>query len=242
MTNLSQERDGIALTLSSGGVAIGRAVILAMGATYRLLGVEPLEALRGAGVFYGATASEAPSVSGDEVFVVGGANSAGQAALHLAHDARRVTLVVRAARLDAGMSHYLSQQIAATPNVEVRTGTEVVDGGGNGWLQYLTLRSRNNQQEQIVKADDLFLMIGAKPRTDWLPPTVARDPEGFVMTGPDAGGKAFAALGRSPLAMETSTPTVLAAGDVRHGSVKRVASAVGEGSIAIQLIHQLASM
>jgi len=241
VTNLSQERDGIALTLSSGGVAIGRAVILAMGANYRRLGVEPLETLRGAGVFYGATASEAPTVSGDEVFVVGGANSAGQAALHLAHYARRVTLVVRAARLDAGMSHYLVQQIEATPNVEVRTDTEVVDGGGDGWLQHLTLRCRNNHEEQIVEADDLFLMIGAKPYTDWLPPTVARDPEGFVMTGPDVRGNAFEALGRSPLAMETSIPTVLAAGDVRHGSVKRVASAVGEGSIAIQLIHRLVS-
>jgi len=241
VTNLSRERDGIALTLSSGGVAIGRAVILAMGASYRRLGVEPLETLRGAGVFYGAAASEAPTVSGDEVFVVGGANSAGQAALHLAHYARRVNLVVRAARLDAGMSHYLVQQIEATPNVEVRTDTEVVDGGGDGWLQHLTLRCRNSYEEQIVEADDLFVMIGARPHTDWLPPTVERDAEGFVMTGPDVRGHAFEALGRSPLAMETSIPAVLAAGDVRHGSVKRVASAVGEGSIAIQLIHRLVS-
>jgi thioredoxin reductase (NADPH) len=240
VTNLSLQDAGIALTLDSGGVAIGRAVILAMGAKYRLLGVEPLEALRGAGVFYGAAASEAPTVAGDEVFVVGGANSAGQAALHLAHFARRVTLVVRAARLDAGMSHYLVQQIEATPNIEVRTDTEVVDGGGDGWLQHLTLRCRSDLAEQVVEADALFLMIGAKPHTDWLPPVVERDPGGFVMTGADVSGSAFEALGRSPLAMETSVPSVLAAGDVRHGSVKRVASAVGEGSIAIQLVHQLA--
>lgn len=241
VTRLSPEQGGIALTLSSGGVAVGRTVILAMGATYRLLGVEPLEALRGAGVFYGAAASEAPTVCGDEVFVVGGANSAGQAALHLAHYARRVTLVVRAARLEAGMSHYLVRQIRATPNIEVRTGTEVVDGGGDGWLQHLTLRCRDDHEEQVVDADHLFLMIGATPHTQWLPPAVERDPGGFVMTGPDVRGGAFEALGRSPLAMETSVPSVLAAGDVRHGSVKRVASAVGEGSIAIQLVHQLMS-
>ncbi|WP_107771468.1 FAD-dependent oxidoreductase [Nocardioides sediminis] len=241
VTGLAQQRDGIALTLSSGGVAIGRAVILAMGARYRLLGVEPLEALRGAGVFYGAAASEAPTVCGGEVFVVGGANSAGQAALHLAHYARQVTLVVRASSLDIGMSHYLVQQIGATPNIEVRTDTEVVDGGGDGWLEHLTLRRRGTLEEEVVKADDLFLMIGAKPHTDWLPPVVERDDGGFVLTGHDVGGAAFEALGRRPLAMETSVPSVLAAGDVRHGSVKRVASAVGEGSIAIQLVHRLVS-
>ena len=135
VTELSQEHGGVALSLSNGGVAVGRAVVLAMGASYRLLGVEPLEALRGAGVFYGAAASEAPTVSGDEVFVVGGANSAGQAALHLAHYARRVTLVVRAARLDAAMSHYLVQQIEATPNIAVRTtprsSTAGVTGGSS---------------------------------------------------------------------------------------------------------------
>lgn len=241
VTALAPEQDGIAVTLSSGGVATGRAVILAMGASYRLLGVQPLEELRGAGVFYGAAASEAPTVCGDEVFVVGGANSAGQAALHLAHYARRVTLVVRAARLDAGMSHYLVQQIGATPNIEVRAGTEVVDGGGDGWLQHLTLRCRDGGEQEVVDADHLFLMIGATPHTGWLPPAVERDPGGFVMTGADVRAGAFGSLGRSPLAMETSVPSVLAAGDVRHGSVKRVASAVGEGSIAIQLVHRLVS-
>jgi thioredoxin reductase (NADPH) len=241
VTRLSPEDDGIAVTLSSGGVATGRVVVLAMGASYRLLDVEPLEALRGAGVFYGAAASEAPTVCGDEVFVVGGANSAGQAALHLAHYARRVTLVVRAARLDVGMSHYLVQQIGATPNIDVRTGTEVVDGGGDGWLQHLTLRRRDDDAREVVDADHLFLMIGATPHTGWLPPAVERDPGGFVMTGSDVDGGAFETLGRGPLAMETSIPSVLAAGDVRHGSVKRVASAVGEGSIAIQLVHRLLS-
>jgi thioredoxin reductase (NADPH) len=220
---------------------VGRAVVLATGASYRRLGVEPLEALRGAGVVYGAAASEAPLVSGEEVFVVGGANSAGQAVLHLARYARRVTLVVRAARLDTGMSHYLVRQIEATPNVEVRTDTEVVDGGGDGWLEHLVLRARGSGERERVSAHALFLMIGAQPHTEWLPATIERDPGGFVMTGSDLSPRAAQAFDRRPLALETSLPGVLAIGDARHGSVKRVASAVGEGSIAIQLVHRLVS-
>ena len=239
VTDLRRERDTTVVALANGGLVVGRAVVLATGASYRRLGVAALEALRGAGVFYGAAASEAPLVAGEEVYVVGGANSAGQAALHLAHYARRVTLVVRAATLDAGMSHYLVRQIEATPNVEVRTGTEVVDGGGDGWLEHLVLRDRVDGKEETVNADALFLMIGARPHTEWLPPTVERDPSGFVMTGPDLSADALRALGRRPMALETSVPGVLAVGDVRHGSVKRVASAVGEGSIAIQLVHRL---
>jgi thioredoxin reductase (NADPH) len=195
--------------------------------------------LRGSGVFYGAAASEAPLVAGEEVYVVGGANSAGQAALHLAQYAKRVTLVVRAARLDAGMSHYLVRQVEQTPNIEVRTSTEVVDGGGDGRLGHLVLRERGSGAEDNVSAYALFLMIGARPHTEWLPPTVERDPEGFITTGPDVSEDALRALGRRPLALETSVPGVLAVGDVRHGSVKRVASAVGEGSVAIQLVHRL---
>jgi thioredoxin reductase (NADPH) len=239
VTHLARERDGIVVTLNTGGVVVARAVVLAMGATYRRLGVEPLEALRGSGVFYGAAASEAPLVVGEEVYVVGGANSAGQAALHLAQYAKRVTLVVRAARLDAGMSHYLVRQVEETPNVEVRTGTEVVDGGGDGWLDHLVLRERGSGAEEDVSAYALFLMIGARPHTEWLPATVERDPDGFIKTGPDVSEDALRALGRRPLALETSVPGVLAVGDVRHGSVKRVASAVGEGSVAIQLVHRL---
>ncbi|GAB3301483.1 FAD-dependent oxidoreductase [Geodermatophilus aquaeductus] len=236
VTDLAPEPDGIALTLDTGGVAVARAVVLATGASYRLLGVPALEALRGAGVFYGAAASEAPLVAGRDVVVVGGANSAGQAVLHLAHYARRVTLVVRAATLAAGMSDYLVRQIEATPTIEVRTGTEVVDGGGEGWLERLVLRDRATGTRETVAADGLFLMIGARPHTEWLPPAVQRDAAGFVMTGPDvdAGGR-----DRAPLPLETSLPGVLAVGDVRHGSVRRVASAVGEGSIAIQQVHRL---
>jgi thioredoxin reductase (NADPH) len=242
VSNLTRGDDGIVVSLDTGGVAVARAAVLAMGATYRRLGVEPLEALLGAGVFYGAAASEAPLVSGEEVYVVGGANSAGQAALHLAHYAKRVTLVVRAAGLDAGMSHYLVRQVEETPNIEVRTGTEVVDGGGGGWLDHLVLRERGSAELEKVDAYGLFLMIGAKPHTEWLPATVERDDVGFVLTGSDLGADALRAFERPPMPLETSIPGVLAVGDVRHGSVKRVASAVGEGSIAIQQVHHLLAL
>jgi thioredoxin reductase (NADPH) len=239
VTQLAREPEGLVVGLDTGGVVVARAVVLAMGVSYRRIGVEPLEALRGAGVFYGAAASEGPLVSGQDVYVVGGANSAGQAVLHLARYARQVTLVVRAASLEAAMSHYLIEQIRATPNIELRTGTEVVDGGGEGWLEHLVLRTRVDGAEETVAAQALFLMIGARPHTDWLPPSVERDPGGFVLTGPDLSPDALRALGRPPLVFETSLPGVFAVGDVRHGSVKRVASAVGAGSIAIQQVHQL---
>jgi thioredoxin reductase (NADPH) len=239
VTQLTRERDGIIVTMNTGGVVAARAVVLAMGAHYRQLGVESLERFHGAGVFYGSTASEASFVADEEVFVVGGANSAGQAVLHLARYAKRVTLVVRAESLDTAMSHYLVRQIEGTPNVDVRTGTEVVGGGGRGWLEHLVLRDKASQEESTVNAQALFLMIGARPHTEWLPPTIERDSGGFIFTGPDLSGRARRALDRPPLALETSLPGVLAAGDVRHGSVKRVASAVGEGSIAIQQVHRL---
>ncbi|MFW3171351.1 FAD-dependent oxidoreductase [Geodermatophilus sp. CPCC 206100] len=239
VTHLAREDGGVVLTLHTGGVVVARAVILATGASYRRLGVEPLEELRGSGVYYGAAASEASLVAGEEVYIVGGANSAGQAALHLAHYAKRVTLVVRAGSLAAGMSHYLVRQVEETPNIEVRTSTEVVDGGGDGRLEHLVLRDRTTGDRETVPAYALFLMIGARPHTDWLPPTVDRDDAGFVLTGPDLSDDAVRALGRRPLPLETCVPGVLAAGDVRHGSVKRVASAVGEGSIAIQFVHHL---
>ncbi|MGY1633511.1 FAD-dependent oxidoreductase [Geodermatophilus sp. SYSU D01186] len=240
VSHLAREDDRVVLTLSTGGVVVARAVVLATGATYRRLGVESLEALHGAGVFYGAAASEAPLVAGEEVYIVGGANSAGQAALHLARHAKRVTLVIRAATLDAGMSHYLVRQVEETPNIEVRTGAEVVDGGGGeGWLERLVLRDRGSGERVTVGAHALFLMIGARPHTDWVPPTIERDEAGFIRTGVDLSEDARRATSRPPLSLETSLPGVLAAGDVRHGSVKRVASAVGEGSIAIQQVHRL---
>jgi thioredoxin reductase (NADPH) len=239
VTDLQRDDRGLVVTLSDSGPVRSRAVLLATGASYQRLGIPALEALNGAGVFYGGTASEAPGMAGREVYVIGGANSAGQAALHLARYAARVTLVVRADSLTAGMSQYLVRQVEATPKVDVRVATEVVDGGGEGRLEHLVLRDRASGTEQTVPADGLFLMIGARPHTDWLPPQIARDERGFVVTGSDLGDEASWPLDRRPLQFETSVPGVFAVGDVRHGSVKRVASAVGEGSVAIQLLQQL---
>ena len=236
---LRREDDRISVSLSGHSGVHARAVILATGATYRRLGIPDIEAMNGAGVFYGGPAAEAPAMAGHEVYVLGGANSAGQAALHLARFARRVTLVVRADSLASGMSHYLAREVQATPNVEVRLATEVVGGGGDdGWLDHLVLRDCAGGAEETVPAVGLFLMIGARPHTDWLPAEVSRDGRGFILTGPDLPALAWP-LERSAFGLETSMPGVLAAGDTRHGSVKRVASAVGEGSMAIQSLHSL---
>jgi thioredoxin reductase (NADPH) len=236
VTELRSSSDGLSLSLSDFGRVRARAVLLATGAHYRRLGVPELEALNGAGVFYGGPASEALGMTGQDVYVIGGANSAGQAALELARYARRVTLVVRAQSLGAGMSEYLVRQVEATPKLEVRLATEIVGGGGDAWLEQLVLRDGDG--EETVEAGGLFVMIGARPHTEWLPPEVERDSKGFVLTGTDLRDDRWP-LDRSPFPLETSVPGVFAAGDARHGSVKRVASAVGEGSIAIQLVHRL---
>jgi thioredoxin reductase (NADPH) len=237
VTKLDRSADWFHLHLSDGRFVSARAIVLASGATYRRLGIDSLEELNGAGVFYGGPASEAPALSGKAVYVVGGGNSAGQAALHLARYAAQVTMVVRAETLDISMSHYLIQAIEAAPNVDVRTGTAVVGGSGDGRLQQLVLRTGDGE-ETTVPADALFVLIGARPQTDWLPPEVQRDSYGFVLTGDDLDREGWL-LDRAPFSMETSLAGVLAAGDVRHGSVKRVAAAVGEGSIAAQLVHRL---
>ena len=171
VADLRREDDGVSVALSDFGRVHARALLLATGAGYRRLGQPGLEALTGAGVFYGGSSSEAPAMTGRDVYILGGANSAGQAALYLARYARHVTLVVRAASLKAGMSHYLVRQIGATPNVSVRPWSEIIDGGGDGWLEYLTLRDRSVDRTETVDAGGLFIMIGANPRTDWLPPS-----------------------------------------------------------------------
>jgi thioredoxin reductase (NADPH) len=239
VTELRREHDRLVVSLADSGRVRARAVLLATGASYRRLGVPALEALNGAGVFYGGVASEAPAMAGQDVYVLGGANSAAQAALYLTRYARRVTLVVRAQSLGAGMSHYLVRQVEATPRLHVRLGTEIIGGGGDGWLEHLVLRKRAEGSEETVDADGLFLMIGARPRTKWLPAEVDRDSRGFILTGTDLRADRAWPLDRSALLLESSMPGVFAAGDVRHGSVKRVASAVGEGSVAIQLLHRL---
>ncbi len=239
VTGVRDENDGLSIGLSDSDGVRARAVILATGAAYRRLGVPELEALNGAGVFYGGATSEAPAIAGEDVYVLGGANSAGQTALYLARYAQRVTLVVRAHSLGAGMSDYLVRQVEATPNLEVRLRTEIVGGGGDGWLEHLMLRDHAGGQDETVDAGGLFLMIGARPHTEWLPEAIERDPEGFVLTGPDLRADLAWPLDRAPFSLETSMPRVFAAGDARHGSVKRVASAAGEGSVAIQLLHRL---
>jgi len=235
-TALTAEGDHHVLTLDDGGQLAGRAVILAAGITYRQLDIPELDRLIGAGVFHGAAGVVAPAVAGEDVFVVGGANSAGQAALHLAKHAAHVTLLIRGASLAAGMSDYLVRQIQATPNVEVRLHTRVVGGRGDTRLESLTLQDDQGQQEEVAAAA-VFIMIGAKPHTDWLAPVLSLDKKGFVLTGRDIPGANWV-LEREPYPFETSRPGVFAAGDVRHGSVKRVAGAVGEGSVAVGSVHR----
>jgi thioredoxin reductase (NADPH) len=188
-TDLRREPDGIFVTLSDSGRVRTRAVLLATGVSYRRIGIPEIEAMNGAGVFYGGPASEAPAVVDRDVYVLGGANSAGQAALYLTRYARRVTLVVRGQSLGTGMSHYLVRQVEATPKLQVRLGTEIVGGGGDGWLKHLVLRDRLEGSEETVNADALFLMIGGRPHTEWLPPEVERDDQGFVLTGTDLRGR-----------------------------------------------------
>jgi thioredoxin reductase (NADPH) len=229
------------LRLSDGGQVSARTVILATGVAWRRLGVPSLEALRGAGVFYGAAASEARAVEGEQVYVVGAGNSAGQAAVHLARWAASVTVLARGEALGATMSDYLVKELEAIPNIGVRVRTEAVGGHGHGRLEGLTLRDNASGATETVPAAALFILIGAEPRTDWLPDAIRRDPQGYVLTGHDLLRDGTSPpgwpLARPPLLMETSVPGVFAVGDVRHRSVKRVASAVGAGAIAVQLVH-----
>jgi thioredoxin reductase (NADPH) len=241
-TGMSRVGERLAVALSDGTEVLGMAVILATGISYRRLGVPSLEALIGAGVFYGAAVSEAQAVQGQEVYVVGGANSAGQAATHLSKYASRVTLLVRGSSLSTSMSEYLIQELEAAENIDVRFETTVVDGGGEGRLEHLFLKNLGSGSTEVVPATALFVLIGAEPHTGWLPDEVERDKRGYVLTGQDLLRDGHLPqgwpLGRAPLLMETSMPGVFAVGDVRRGSVKRVASAAGAGAIAIQSVHE----
>jgi thioredoxin reductase (NADPH) len=237
---LSRKDGHYRLRLSDGSVLTTRTVIVATGAAYRRLGIPRLEALQGRGVFYGAAVSEAPAMRGREVFVVGGGNSAGQTALHMAKWANRVTVLVRDESLADSMSDYLIREIDATPNVDVCYRVQVTDGTGTSHLQSLVLEDTTSGAQRSVPADALFILIGSQPRTEWLGASVARDQWGFILTGPDlpSGTDTRWPPGRPPLPLETSLPGVFAAGDVRQGSVKRVASAVGEGAVTIPLVHR----
>ncbi len=227
---------------ADGGSIDAHTVILATGVAYRQLTAPGCEELTGRGVFYGSALTEAAACKDRDVYIVGGANSAGQAAIYLARQARSVTLVVRGTSLVASMSHYLIQQIEAVENIHVRTCSEVVATQGDGHLEQLTLRSSADGTQETVEAGWLFVFIGAEPRTDWLDGTVVRDGRGFVLAGPDLGGRDSLPPGwildRQPLHLETSVPGVFAAGDVRAESAKRVASAVGEGAMAVMLVHR----
>ena len=209
------------------------AVLLASGVSYRRLETPSLSCLEGEGVFYGASAADAKALPGKRVFVVGGGNSAGQAAMHLSRYAARVTMLVRRANLSATMSDYLCRAIEAAENIDVMYETEAVGGTGEHRLETLTLLDNRSGKKSTVDADALFVMIGARPGTDWLPSEIERDEWGYILTGPDLER----GNGASPPMGETSLSRVFAVGDVRHGSVKRVASAVGEGSIVIQQVH-----
>jgi thioredoxin reductase (NADPH) len=226
---------------ADGGEVVSHAVLLSTGVAYRRLGVPGADALTGRGVFYGSAMTEAPACAGDDVFIVGGANSAGQAAVFLSRHARQVTLVVRAESLEKSMSYYLIRQIRDIPNVDVRLTTDVTAVQGGDHLEAITLCNSTTRTHETVQSGYLFVFIGAEPRTDWLDDVIERDRRGFVLTGPDllVGGNRPRGweLDRDPYFLEASVPGVFAAGDVRANSVKRVASAVGEGAMAIQLIH-----
>jgi thioredoxin reductase (NADPH) len=244
-TDLQMKGSNRVLTLSDGRQIVSRAVVLAMGASYQRLGVASLEALVGAGVFYGGAVTEAQAMSGQRVFVAGGGNSSGQAAIHLARYAERVTMLVRGDALAASMSDYLVKQIAGKDNIDVRTHTKIVGGRGDQRLAGLDIEDSSSGETLSVPAYALFVLIGAQPHTEWLPASIRRDHQGFILTDQDLISVEDASGGappqRSPYLLETSMPGVFAVADVRHGSVKRVASAVGEGGIAIQMVHQYLS-
>jgi thioredoxin reductase (NADPH) len=240
VVSIASEGDLRVLGLSDGQQVRSRTVVVATGAEWRRLGVDSLEALQGRGVFYGAAVSEARAMTGKDVFVLGGGNSAGQAAIHLARFARQVTILVRRPSLVETMSTYLVTEIDSMQNIAVRTRVSVVDGVGSAALEGLVLENLRNSSTETVQADALFVMIGSVPHTDYLGEHVRRDRWGFVLTGADlAEGTAPPQEGgRAPLMFETSLPGVFAIGDVRRGSVKRVASAVGAGAIVVAMVHE----
>jgi thioredoxin reductase (NADPH) len=242
VTGLGIRGPGRFLQVLDGSEIAARTVIIATGVAWRRLHAPGLEALHGAGVYYGAAGTEAPAMEGGDVFVVGAGNSAGQAAVHLARYARSVTLLVRGDALASSMSDYLVRELGAIPNVAVQLRTEVVGGEGRGRLERITLRDRQDGVARTVPAAGLFIMIGGEPRTDWLAGSVQRDRQGYVLTGRDLVRDGALPAGwpleRVPSLMETSVPGVFAVGDVRAGSVKRVASAAGAGAIAVQLVHE----
>ena len=242
VVRLEQRGNAKVARFDDGTEIAGHTVILATGVSYRMLEAPGLSELSGRGVFYGAATTEGPACRSQDVYIVGGANSAGQAAMYFARYAGRVVLLVRGKSLDSSMSRYLIDQIERVPNIEVRTCTEVVEGTGGEHLELLTLRNNLTGETETVPASWLFVFIGAAPRTDWLDGCLDRDRRGFVLTGPDLVVDGHRppgwTLDRDPYHLEASVPGVFVAGDVRAESVKRVASAVGEGAMAVTLVHR----
>jgi thioredoxin reductase (NADPH) len=239
-TGIRTENNYNILQLADGREVSCHACLIAVGVYYRRLTTPGVERLTGAGVYYGAAMTEAQACKDENVFIIGGANSAGQAAMYFSKYAKKVTMLVRADSLKNSMSKYLIDQIAGTSNIEVKTRCQVVEALGESRLSCLRVCGPDN--EETVPASGLFIFIGAAPNTDWLPDTIMRDANGFLLSGSDlkVDGKMHKNwnLPRDPYLLETSVPGIFVAGDVRHGSVKRVASAVGEGSISVQFIHQ----
>lgn len=228
--------------VTGGGEVRARNVVIATGVAYRRLGVDPIEELVGLGVHYGAAVSAAPEMEDRDVFVVGGGNSAGQAALHLARYARSVTLLVRRPDVSATMSHYLIREMRYVPQIQIRECAEVVDGGGVGRLEWVGIRDLNTGGITRHEAGGLFLLLGAEPKCDWLPPGICLDEHGFVLTGRDVP-KGLWSDGLPPANLATVVPGLFAAGDIRAGSMKRVAAASGEGASVVPLVHaHLASL
>jgi thioredoxin reductase (NADPH) len=230
------------IELAGGGEVSCHALLIATGVSWRKLHAPGIDKLTGAGVYYGAATTEALGCRDEDVYVVGGANSAGQAAMYFSRFARDVHILCRGESLTKGMSRYLIDEIERTPNIHVHTRTNIAEARGDGRLESVVVEDSRTGERREFPASGLFIMIGAEPYTDWLDGVVMRDEKGFVLTGPDLlrDGKRPRGwkLDRDPFLLETSTPGVFAAGDVRRGSVKRVASAVGDGSISVQAIHQ----
>ncbi|MEH2137715.1 FAD-dependent oxidoreductase [Nostoc sp.] len=233
------------LQLADGSEISCHALLVATGVSYRWLNIPGAEKLAGAGIYYGAAMTEAIACSNEEVYLVGGANSAGQAAMHFSKYASKVIMLVRGESLSLSMSQYLIDQIAATANIQVCTDCSVMEVKGEEHLEAIVIAHVKTGQTEIMPARSLFIFIGATPKTDWLDGVIRRDAQGFIITGPDLmpNGKSLPSwrLERSPFLLETSVPGIFAAGDVRAGSIKRVASGVGEGSIAIQFVHRYLS-
>jgi thioredoxin reductase (NADPH) len=246
VTGIRVEDPYRSVLLGNGSELSCHALLIATGVQYRTLDVRGIAKLTGAGVYYGAAMTEALSFAGDDGYIVGGANSAGQAAMYFARYARQVTLLVRGDGLGASMSQYLIDEIAAQPNIMVRPRSQVVEACGETSLERLVIADGTRGERETVPARALFIFIGALPHTVWLDGVVQRDPQGFILSGPDLmrddeGRIPGWTLERDPFLLETNVPGIFVAGDVRHRSIKRVASGVGEGAIAVQIIHQYLS-